>query len=131
MEMTVELNMLALSTVWLFVLILVTVLFSLGQRSMADLAGSRDGLPPATGMFARGQRAVANHMEALMMLAPFVLIASATGNFDATTAMGAQLFFYSRVAHGLVYFAGVPWLRTLIWFVGIVGTGMVACSVFF
>ena len=129
--MPVELLMLALSTVWLFVLIVVTTQFSLSQRSMQDLAGARDELPAPTGMYARGARTVANHREGLILFAPFALIVVTQDLSTGLTVMGAQLFFYSRVAHGLLYFAGVPWLRTIAWTVGIVGTGMVAWPIFF
>jgi len=123
--------MLALSVVWLFVMIVAMAVFATSQRSVAQLAGSRDDLPEPTGMFARAKRAVDNQREGIILFAPFVLIAAMTQNFDAMTAIGAQIFFYSRVAHGLLYLAGVPWLRTITWVVGIVGTGMVAWPIFF
>ena len=129
--MPIELMMLALSTVWLFVLIVITTQFGLSQRSIQDLAGARDDLSAPTGMFARGTRTVANHREGLILFAPFALIAATQGLTTEVTAVGAQLFFYSRVVHGLLYFAGVPWARTLAWVVGIVGTGMVAWPIFF
>jgi len=131
MEMPIELTMLALSVVWLFVLIVAMAVFSTSQRSVAQLAGPRDDLPEPTGMFARAKRCVDNHREGIILFAPFVLIAAMTQNFNEMTALGAQIFFFSRVAHGLLYMAGVPWLRTIAWVVGIVGTGMVAWPVFF
>ena len=33
--------------------------------------------------------------------------------------LGAQLFFYSRVAHAILYILGVPLVRPLAWAVGI------------
>lgn len=129
--MPVELAMLAYSVVWLFVIILVTTVLSLQQRSIGQLAGPRDDLPAPTGTYARGLRNVENHKEGLILFAPFVLIAAMTQNFDSYTALGAQLFFWSRIAHGVLYFLGVPWLRTLAWLVGIVGTAMIACAVIF
>jgi len=123
--------MLALSVVWLFVMIVASAVFASSQRTPAQLAGSRDDLPAPTGTFARALRAVDNQREGITLFAPFVLIAAMTQNFDAMTAIGAQIFFYSRVAHGLLYLAGVPWLRTIAWVVGIVGTGMVAWPIFF
>jgi len=129
--MPIELTMLALSVVWLFVLIVAMAVFSTSQRSVAQLAGPRDDLPEPTGMFARAKRCVDNHREGIILFAPFVLIAAMTQNFNEMTALGAQIFFFSRVAHGLLYMAGVPWLRTIAWVVGIVGTGMVAWPVFF
>ena len=40
-----------------------------------------------------------------------------------------QLFFYSRLAHAGVYLAGLPWIRPLIYGVGVAGTVMVLLSV--
>lgn len=131
LSIPVELYMLALSTVWLFVLIIVAAASSSSQYTPGELLGNRDGLPAPTGFFARAKRAVDNHREGLILFAPFALILAVTDGFTATTALGAQLFFYSRIVHGLVYMIGVPYLRTLAWAVGIVGTGMVAWPIFF
>ncbi len=129
--MPIELLMLALATVWLFVMIVASAVFAQPQRSFAQLAGSRDDLPAPTGAFARAMRNVDNHREGLILFAPFALIVVMTGAADAMSALGAQLFFYSRVAHGILYLVGVPWLRTVAWVVGIVGTAMVAWPIFF
>ncbi len=130
-QMPIELMMLAYAVVWLFVIILVTTLFSLKQRSLPQLAGPRDDLSAPTGMYARGLRNVENHKEGLILFAPFALIVGLGGLSDQWTVLGAQLFFWSRLAHGVLYFLGVPWLRTLAWLVGIVGTAMLACAVIF
>ena len=37
------------------------------------------------------------------------------------TLLGAQLFFWGRVAHAIVYIAGIPWLRTAAWGVSVIG----------
>jgi uncharacterized MAPEG superfamily protein len=42
-----------------------------------------------------------------------VLIAQVTSKTTATTLLGCELFFWGRLAHWLIYFAGIPWLRTL------------------
>jgi len=123
--------MLALATVWLFVLIFLSAIFARSQRSVSDLVGPRDGLPAPTGMYARALRNVDNHREGLILFAPFALMVVMTGQSDQWTVLGAQLFFYSRIVHGILYLAGVPWLRTLAWVVGIVGTAMLACAVIF
>jgi uncharacterized MAPEG superfamily protein len=41
------------------------------------------------------------------------------------TVLGAQLFFYSRVAHAVIYLAGLPMVRPLAYFIGLAGTIMV------
>lgn len=44
---------------------------------------------------------------------------------DSTTLMGAQLFFWARVAYALAYLAGIPWLRTGVWFVSVIGLALI------
>ena len=43
--------------------------------------------------------------------------------------LGAQLFFYSRIAHAVIYLAGWPWIRPLAWAIGLVGTLMILFDV--
>ena len=37
------------------------------------------------------------------------------------TLLGAQLFFWGRLAHAVIYVAGIPWLRTAAWAISAVG----------
>ncbi len=39
--------------------------------------------------------------------------------------LGAQLFFWSRLAHAVIYLTGLPMIRPLAWTIGLVGTVMV------
>jgi uncharacterized MAPEG superfamily protein len=56
-----------------------------------------------------------------VLFAALVLVAQAAGKANAVTALGAQLFFWGRLVYALVYIAGIPWLRTAVWFVSVVG----------
>ena len=107
--MTVELTMLVYSVVLLFLLI----------------AGSRDNLPDPKPFQARTKRIVDNHREGLALFAPIVLVAAVAQISNPWTVLGAQLFFYARVVHAVLYLTGVPWVRPLAWGVGIVGTALV------
>ena len=127
--MTTELQMLAWSTALLIVLVLVQALAGLQAQGFMPLAGPRDDLPPAKKYQARMLRVVDNHREGLTMFAPLVLIAAVAQISDQWTVLGAQLFFYSRVVHAVLYIAGVPIVRPLAWTVGVVGTIMVLLAV--
>jgi uncharacterized MAPEG superfamily protein len=122
--MTIELHMLAYSVALLLLLVVVQAVAGVRALGLVPLANSRDGLPAPTGFHARMLRVVDNHREGLTMFAPLVLIASVAGVQTAMTALGAQLFFYSRVAHAAAYILGVPMIRPLIWSVGLVGLGI-------
>lgn len=123
--MTIELTMLVYSVILLLGLVVVQAISGVRAQGLMPLANSRDGLPAPTGFHARMLRVVDNHREGITLFAPAVLAASVAGVQTDGTALGAQIFFYSRVAHAGVYMLGLPFIRPLIWAVGIVGIGMI------
>jgi len=70
---------------------------------------------------ARAQRAHANLVENLPSFAILVLVAQIAGKTNSWTAIGAQMFFWARVAHVIVYTAGLIGVRTAVFFVGVLG----------
>ena len=104
-----------------FAQMLVAVLGATAQVGLPALAGNREGLTACTGWAGRAARAHHNMLESLVLFAALVLIAVVTNKTNATTLLGAQLFFWARLAYALVYIAGIPWLRTLVWLVSVIG----------
>ena len=45
------------------------------------------------------------------------------------TLLGAELFFWARLLHAVVYIMGIAWLRTLLWLVSIVGLVLIFLQV--
>lgn len=123
--LSVELTMLAFAVALLFVLILIQAAAGTQAQGLAAMAGSRDRLPEPKVFQARTKRLVDNHREGLILFAPLVLIAAHLEVSTPLTVLGAQLFLGGRVAHAILYLAGVPWLRPLAWLVGLVGTVMI------
>lgn len=128
--MTVELTMLALSVALLFVLVMIQATAGVQAQGLWPMANNRDALGPMSVWQARTKRVVDNHREGLIMMAPLLLIAAHLGLSNTLTVWGAQLFFYSRVAHAVVYLAGWPYIRPTFWGIGIVGTVMVFLALF-
>jgi uncharacterized MAPEG superfamily protein len=60
-------------------------------------------------------------LESLVLFAALVLIAVVSDKANSTTLLGAQIFVWARLAYAVVYVAGIPWLRTLVWSVSVVG----------
>ncbi len=61
------------------------------------------------------QRAKRAHLNMVETLPAFVAVFIAAVSLDGdgtTIATAAQLFFFSRIAHALVYILGIPGLRT-------------------
>jgi len=78
----------------------------------------------------RAERAHRNLIENLAPFAILVLVAQVAGKANATTALGATMFFWGRVAHALVYLAGIPYLRTLVFGIAIAGELMILFQIF-
>jgi uncharacterized MAPEG superfamily protein len=119
--MTPELFYLVWSAALTVVLAVIAVAGAQLQVGLPRLAGNRENMPEITGWAGRAQRAHRNMLENLVLFAILVLTAKAAGISNATTLLGAQLFFWGRVAHGVVYLIGIPWLRTAAWAVSIIG----------
>ena len=74
-----------------------------------------------------GKRAGRVHINAVETFAPFaalVILIHIAGKENATTAFLAASFFWLRVAHAIVYWAAIPFIRTIVFtlgFVAIVG----------
>lgn len=128
--MSIELTMLALSVALLFVLVLIQAMAGTQAQGLGPMAGNRDNLGAPSAWQARTKRLVDNHREGLILFAPLVLIAAQQGISTELSVLGAQLFFYSRVAHAVVYLAGLPWIRPAFWAVGIAGTIMIFLALF-
>jgi len=103
----------------------VAVLGAMMQVGLPALAGNRAGLPEITGWAGRAARAHRNMLENLVLFAALVLVAVAAGRTNAMTLLGAQIFIYARLAYAVVYVAGIPWLRTGVWAVSVVGLAMI------
>ena len=89
--------------------------------------GNRDNLQEATPMGGRAERAAKNSIEAAVFFVPLALIANAAG-LDAEVMLGAQVAFWARIAYVPIYIAGIKYLRSLVWIVGVVGYGMMVSS---
>jgi uncharacterized MAPEG superfamily protein len=124
--MTTELMMLT----WSAVLCLVVPNLSVGGLTSTPGGlvwglGNRDQPFDVPAWVGRARRAHANLVENLVVFAALVLVAQVAGKTNAMTALGAQLFFWGRVAHLATYVAGlVPW-RTLAFAVAIVGEWLI------
>ena len=119
--MTPDLKLLLWTLVLTFAEVLVAVLAAQAQVGLGMLAGNREGLPTLTGFAGRSRRAHRNMLESLSLFIGLVLIAQIAGKASEATLLGAQLFFWGRLAHWLLYIIGIPWLRTIAWLVSVIG----------
>ena len=128
--MTIELTFLAWTLVLALVQIFATATVRTKQYGSKWNAGARDEeVPPPTPLVGRLQRAQSNLFETLPLFAAAVLIAHMAGRENALTSIGAQTFFWGRVIYLPLYAAGVPYVRSLIWLISLVGLLMIIWAV--
>jgi uncharacterized MAPEG superfamily protein len=90
--------------------------------------GNRADLPPATPLAGRAERAAANSFENLVFFAALALVAQAAGATGERVLLGAEIFLWARVVYLPVYVAGIPFLRTGVWAVSVVGLGLMVAG---
>ncbi|MBW8906856.1 MAG: MAPEG family protein [Betaproteobacteria bacterium] len=120
-----ELALLVWSVLLTFVQMLLAVAGATAQVGLPALAGNREGLAHCTGWAGRAARAHHNMLENLVLFAALVLTAVVAGRANGATLLGAQIFFWARLAYAVIYVAGIPWLRTTVWVVSVIGLAMI------
>jgi uncharacterized MAPEG superfamily protein len=119
--MTPELLYLVWSAALTLVLALIAVSGATLEVGLPRLAGNRENMPEMSSWAGRAARAHSNMIENLVLFAILVVAARFANISNAMTLLGAQLFFWGRVAHAIIYIIGIPWLRTAAWLVSVVG----------
>jgi uncharacterized MAPEG superfamily protein len=116
-----DLTLLLASVALTFVQVLVAAGGASMQVGLATLAGNREIAVNLTGWAGRAQRAHRNMLESLPLFIALVLIAHITDREHGLALLGAHFFFWGRLAHWIIYLAGIAWLRTIAWVVSVVG----------
>lgn len=68
----------------------------------------------------RADRALMNGVEVLGGFAALVIVAHLAGKANSMTALWAAVFFWARAAHAVVYWLGIPYVRTVVFTAGYV-----------
>jgi uncharacterized MAPEG superfamily protein len=111
-----ELMWLSWSIVLGLVHVLVAAAMGTWQRGLKWNVGNRDGIrKPLTGMAARAERANRNFLETFAFFAAAALTVVLAHKSGASSVLGAQVYFWARVAYLPIYLVGIPCLRTLVW----------------
>lgn len=128
--MKLELTLLAWCVILAIVQMLIAVQGAMMQVGLLTLVGNRENFPEIKGWGGRAARAHRNMIENLVLFAAVVLAAVAAGKTNGTTLLGAQIFFWARLAYAAIFLAGIPWARTGAWTVSIIGLLMVLSQLF-
>jgi len=128
--MTPELYWLALSAVFLLVCWLPYIMDRTLVRGLPRALGNpRDDDKPQSAWAVRAQKAHQNGVENLVVMATLVIVAHLAKISTSTTVLMVQVYFWARIAHFVVFTAGVPYVRTLTFFAGWVATAWIALAI--
>jgi uncharacterized MAPEG superfamily protein len=94
-----------------------------GKGKLVENLGNRDHMRPLTVVGERATRALANLQEAMPVFLALALLNMIVGTAPAAVT-GATVFLVARVLYAVVYVAGIPVVRTLIWGASWVGLAM-------
>lgn len=113
-----------------FLLVLPPVVALLRSEGVRVALGNRENPATLPEWSHRASRAQRNLVDNLLPFLAIVLAAQMAGVSNEKTQFGIALFFWGRVAHALIYVAGIPYLRTLAFAVSLIGVIRVAGAVF-
>ena len=119
--MTTELRYLAytaLLTAALWIPYIVCQVMTNGALSPTEYADPKPRPVPLWGE--RANRAHLNAVESFAPFAALVIVAQIAGKANAMTALWAASFFWLRLAHAVVYWAAIPYVRTVLFTLGFV-----------
>ena len=121
----IEIVLLACAVALVLVQIVMQASAGVLANGIAYAMGAQDeGRVPSNVYAGRITRALRNMLETFPLFAACALGVVLTGHTSATTALGAQLYIWARLIYVPAYVFGIPYVRTAVWGVSVVGIVM-------
>ena len=121
--MSMELNILLVYCLCVILMLLTQSTIVFKQHGLIALIGSRDGLE-YTGLADRSIRAFNNTLISLILIIPPVFTLALLSVSTPITTLVLQIFVVVRVLYFIIYLLAVPWIRSFLWWVGLL------CSIY-
>ena len=122
--MPVELKVLGYAALLQFVQFILMAIPVNQQLGVAYTGGNRDVQKQATGVAGRLKRALDNHFEGLILFTIAVLVVVLGEASSSLTERCAWAYLWARILYVPAYASGIYLVRSLIWTVGFVATGI-------
>lgn len=122
--MTPELQYLIYGVILLIAHALIQATFSDLSKGLGWALGPQDEARDQNVVAARVQRALKNYLETFPAFVALALALAVTGLGDSTSALGAAVWFWARVAYIPAYASGIPLVRSIAWFASLGGLAM-------
>lgn len=129
--MTIEIIVLLCALLLLFALVMSQGMYTAFTYGLVRGVGARDDIPfPQPGMGGRIHRTIVNYKESLFFFIPLILLTAILGVSNSYTVLGAQVYLAARIIFVPLYILGVPWLRSVVFFVAVLGVVSIAYGLF-
>lgn len=121
------LSLIVASVALLFVHIGAQAIAATSELGSAWNAGPRDeGVRPQGVVAGRVERALRNYLETYPAFAVLAVTLIASGRADGIGFIGAMVWLAARVVYIPLYLAGIPYWRSLVWLVAVLGLVLMA-----
>jgi uncharacterized MAPEG superfamily protein len=128
--MTSELFWLALTAIFTGLFFAPYILDRVAVRGLMPSMGNPSPEDkPQSAWAQRMMKAHANAIENLVVMAVLVIVANEATISSGATVFAVQLYFWARMAHFVIYAAGIPVLRTLAFVAAFAGQVIMALAV--
>jgi uncharacterized MAPEG superfamily protein len=125
-----EFQYLVYGVILLIVHVITQATFSDLSKGLGWALGPQDEARDQNVTAARIERALANYPETFPAFAALALILTVTEMGTATSALGAAIWFWARVAYIPAYASGIPLVRSVAWFASLGGLAMMLAPLF-
>ncbi|MBX2994151.1 MAG: MAPEG family protein [Bdellovibrionaceae bacterium] len=123
--MSTELKMLIYAAILGLVQLLAATQAATKVRGLKWNVSPRDQkMPELTGIPGRLDRSFKNFLETFPFFVAATFAVVASGRTSEISALGAQLYFFARLIYWPLYAFGIPYVRTLIWSVSMLGVAI-------
>ena len=119
--MPTELYILLVYCLFVVLMLVAQSALSVKEHGLRPLVGSRDGLK-YTDVADRSIRAFNNTLISLVLIIPPVFTLALLSVSTSTTTNVLQLFVVVRVLYFVIYLLGVSWIRSCLWWIGLLST---------
>ena len=129
--MSVELTLLIWSAALAFAYLVVQSTAYRLDYGVAFAGTQRDNERAPNKWTARGNKALRNFLETYAIFIALAVATEISGRSDGLTQWGVQIWFWARWAYLPGYFIDIPFLRSGIWTISMIGLSMLFIGVTF
>ncbi|WP_299726388.1 MAPEG family protein [uncultured Tateyamaria sp.] len=122
--MTPELTYLTYAVILLIVHMFVQATFSALTKGIGWAIGTQDEARDPSPVAGRLERGLRNYVYNLPAFVALALMLKVTDLGSETTALGAAIWFWARVAYVPVFASGIPFGRSIAWFTSLAGLAL-------